>query len=232
MHAASPIRRKCATSFSSGPRGRARPPSSRPFSPTRPRSPARAPSPTAPRCATTIPPRCASSGRSRWPSPPSSTTQHKINLIDTPGYGDFVGELRAGLRAADAALFVIPATEGREGPIDPATVAQWEECAAVGMPRAVVVARCDHARADQEATIAACQESFGAGVAPLYLPHPRRRVDDRPVRPALARPPRAQAPARRRGRPRRAHRGDHRAVRGRDAHGALPRAARTSSSPR
>jgi elongation factor G len=94
----------------------------------------------------------------------------KINLIDTPGYGDFVGELRAGLRAADAALFVVPAIEGREGVIDPATVAQWEECAAVGMPRAVVVARCDHARADLEATIAACQQSFGVGVAPLYLP--------------------------------------------------------------
>ncbi|HYH31766.1 MAG TPA: elongation factor G-like protein EF-G2 [Pseudonocardia sp.] len=94
----------------------------------------------------------------------------KINLIDTPGYGDFVGELRAGLRAADAALFVVPASEGREGAIDPITVAQWEECAAVGMPRAVVVARCDHARADLEATIAACQESFGTGVAPLYLP--------------------------------------------------------------
>ncbi len=101
---------------------------------------------------------------------PVQHDEHKINLIDTPGYGDFVGELRAGLRAADAALFVIPASEGREGLIDPATVAQWEECAAVGMPRAVVVARCDHARADQEATIAACQESFGAGVAPLYLP--------------------------------------------------------------
>jgi elongation factor G len=101
---------------------------------------------------------------------PVHHAQHKINLIDTPGYGDFVGELRAGLRAADAALFVIPANEGREGTIDPATVAQWEECAAVGMPRAVVVARCDHARADQESTIAACQESFGAGVAPLYLP--------------------------------------------------------------
>lgn len=101
---------------------------------------------------------------------PVNHEDHKINLIDTPGYGDFVGELRAGLRAADAALFVIPANEGREGAIDPATVAQWEECAAVGMPRAVVVARCDHARADQESTIAACQESFGAGVAPLYLP--------------------------------------------------------------
>nr|WP_219413684.1 elongation factor G-like protein EF-G2 [Pseudonocardia nigra] len=94
----------------------------------------------------------------------------KINLIDTPGYGDFVGELRAGLRAADAALFVVPAHEGREGAIDPTTVAQWEECAAVGMPRAVVVARCDHARADLDATIAACQDAFGGGVAPLYLP--------------------------------------------------------------
>ena len=94
----------------------------------------------------------------------------KINLIDTPGYGDFVGELRAGLRAGDAALFVIPADAGREGTIDPATVAQWEECAAVGMPRAVVVSRCDHVRADIEATIAACQEAFGNGVAPLYLP--------------------------------------------------------------
>ncbi|MCO1653468.1 elongation factor G-like protein EF-G2 [Pseudonocardia humida] len=94
----------------------------------------------------------------------------KINLIDTPGYGDFVGELRAGLRAADAALFVLPADAGREGEIDPATVAQWEECAAVGTPRAVVIARCDHARADLDATTAACQEAFGAGVAPLYLP--------------------------------------------------------------
>jgi elongation factor G len=91
---------------------------------------------------------------------------HKINLIDTPGYGDFVGELRAGLRAADAALFVVCASEG----VDAATVAQWEECAAVGMPRAVVVARCDHQRADLEGEIAGCQDYFGAGVLPLYLP--------------------------------------------------------------
>ena len=106
---------------------------------------------------------------------PLVTNGVKINLIDTPGYGDFVGELRAGLRAADAALFVISAHEvsaqqGGEGAIDPATVAQWEECAAVGMPRAVVVARCDHARADIEATVDACQQAFGNGVAPLYLP--------------------------------------------------------------
>lgn len=91
---------------------------------------------------------------------------HKINLIDTPGYADFVGELRAGLRAADAALFVVCAAEG----VDAATIAVWEECAAVGMPRAVVVSRLDHHRADPEGEIAACQEAFGAGVLPLYLP--------------------------------------------------------------
>jgi elongation factor G len=91
---------------------------------------------------------------------------HKINLIDTPGYADFVGELRAGLRAADAALFVVCAAEG----VDAATIAVWEECAAVGMPRAVVVSRLDHHRADPEGEIAACQAAFGAGVLPLYLP--------------------------------------------------------------
>ncbi|HEX3789328.1 MAG TPA: elongation factor G-like protein EF-G2 [Pseudonocardiaceae bacterium] len=92
----------------------------------------------------------------------------KINLIDTPGYADFVGELRAGLRAADAALFVVCAAEG----VDQATIALWEECAAVGMPRAVVVARLDHPRADESGELAACQDTFGAGVLPLYLPAP------------------------------------------------------------
>ncbi|TLW94338.1 elongation factor G-like protein EF-G2 [Saccharomonospora piscinae] len=90
----------------------------------------------------------------------------KINLVDTPGYADFVGEVRAGLRAADAALFVVSAGHG----IDPATVSLWEECAAVNLPRAVVVSRLDHARADVGATVAACQEAFGSGVLPLYLP--------------------------------------------------------------
>ncbi|MCR3723091.1 MULTISPECIES: elongation factor G-like protein EF-G2 [Prauserella salsuginis group] len=90
----------------------------------------------------------------------------KINLIDTPGYADFVGELRAGLRAADAALFVVSAGHG----VDAATVTLWQECARVGMPRAVLVSRLDHARADVDGEIAACAEAFGDGVLPLYLP--------------------------------------------------------------
>jgi elongation factor G len=90
----------------------------------------------------------------------------KINLIDTPGYADFVGDLRAGLRAGDAALFVISAVDGIDGP----TKLIWDECAAVGMPRAVVITKLDSPRADYDAMIAACQSAFGDGVAPLYLP--------------------------------------------------------------
>jgi elongation factor G len=90
----------------------------------------------------------------------------KVNLLDTPGYADFVGELRAGLRAADAALFVVSAVDG----MDAATAALWEECAAVGMPRAVAVARLDHQRADFDETVALCQRVFGDNVLPLYLP--------------------------------------------------------------
>ncbi|MEV4839357.1 elongation factor G-like protein EF-G2 [Nonomuraea sp. NPDC049486] len=90
----------------------------------------------------------------------------KINLLDTPGYADFVGDLRAGLRAADAALFVVSATDG----IDGLTQMLWEECAQVRMPRAVVITKLDHQRADFDGVLATCQEVFGDGVAPLYLP--------------------------------------------------------------
>ncbi|MDT4993628.1 MAG: elongation factor [Actinoplanes sp.] len=93
----------------------------------------------------------------------------KINLLDTPGYADFVGELRAGLRAADAAVFVVSAEVGTGG-IAEATINLWEECASVGMPRAVAISRLDHPRADYEGTLEACQEAFGENVLPIYQP--------------------------------------------------------------
>jgi elongation factor G len=89
-----------------------------------------------------------------------------VNLLDTPGYADFTGDLRAGLRAADCALFVAAATDG----IDGITRLLWDECAAVGMPRAVVITKIDHNRAEFPAVLAECQDAFGEGVLPLYLP--------------------------------------------------------------
>ena len=90
----------------------------------------------------------------------------KLNLIDTPGYADFVGELRAGLRAADCALFVIAASED----VDATTRALWRECAAVGMPRAVVITKLDQARADYDSVLLEAQDAFGEKVLPLYVP--------------------------------------------------------------
>jgi elongation factor G len=90
----------------------------------------------------------------------------KVNLLDAPGYADFTGALRAGLRAADAALFTVSAAEG----VDGLTRMLWEECAAVGTPRAVVITKIDHQRGDFAESLAACREAFGDAVAPLYLP--------------------------------------------------------------
>lgn len=98
---------------------------------------------------------------------------YKINLLDTPGYADFVGELRAGLRAADAALFVVSAAQEADA-IAGATRMVWEECAAVGMPRAIVVTHLETARTDFEELTRVCGRIFGGddpdAVLPLYLP--------------------------------------------------------------
>ncbi len=90
----------------------------------------------------------------------------KVNLLYTPGYADFTGDLRAGLRAADAALFTVSAADG----VDGLTRMLWDECAAAGTPRAVVITKLDHQRGGFDEALAACQAAFGDSVAPLYLP--------------------------------------------------------------
>jgi elongation factor G len=108
----------------------------------------------------------------RGPGPASLTcapllwTGTKINLLDPPGDARFAGELYAGLRAADAVVFVVSAGHG----LDDATVALWEECAALELPRAVVISRLDDPGADYQGTLEDCQEAFGENVLPVYQP--------------------------------------------------------------
>ncbi len=100
----------------------------------------------------------------------------KINLLDAPGYADFVGDLRAGLRAADAALFVMSAVDG----IDGSTRMLWEECAQVGMPRAVVVTKLDSPRADFDAVVECVPGDLRQRRAAVVRAGPSsRRRDDR-----------------------------------------------------
>lgn len=89
----------------------------------------------------------------------------KVNLIDTPGHVDFVGDLRAGLRAADCALFVVAANEE----VDEGTRTLWRECAAVAMPRAVVVSKLDHPRADPDGVMVQARAALDGKVLPVYL---------------------------------------------------------------
>lgn len=89
-----------------------------------------------------------------------------ITLLDAPGNPDFVGDVRAALRAADAALFIVSAADG----CDAATRSLWHECQVVGMPRAVVITQLDARDADFQATLEECQSFFGHGVQPLGVP--------------------------------------------------------------
>jgi elongation factor G len=98
------------------------------------------------------------------------TTVHQasgtvVTLVDSPGRPDFVGDVRAGLRAADGVLFVVAAGSG----IDEATRMLWRECASVGTPRAVAVTQLELARADWDGVVAECRRVFGDAV-PLSLP--------------------------------------------------------------
>lgn len=89
-----------------------------------------------------------------------------VTLIDTPGHADFAGELRAGLRGADAAVFVVSAVDGVHG----SARVLWRECEAVGMPRAIAVTHTDQPQGEWDETLQACRDAFGDGVHPLFQP--------------------------------------------------------------
>jgi elongation factor G len=91
---------------------------------------------------------------------------HKINLLDCPGYGDFVSDVHAALRAADLAILVISAVEGVEVQAEIA----WKMAEELGLPRMIFINKLDRERASFERTLDELRDRFGAGVAPLELP--------------------------------------------------------------
>lgn len=90
----------------------------------------------------------------------------KINLIDTPGYADFITEVISGARAADMALIVVDAVSGIEVGTDRA----WNITEREGLPRMFFVNRMDRENADFEGVLAQLQERWGHTVVPLQLP--------------------------------------------------------------
>ena len=90
----------------------------------------------------------------------------KINVLDTPGTADFVGDLRSAIRAADAVIVVVSAVDG----VEVQTEYAWELAVDEGLPRAIFVNKLDRERADFQQTLDQLVASFGNQVAPFELP--------------------------------------------------------------
>ncbi len=89
----------------------------------------------------------------------------KINILDTPGFPDFVGDTKAGLWAADVALIVINAASGVEVGTDKA----WAFCKEFGRPVIFFVNHMDKEFADFERVLGEIQAHFGQGIVPFQM---------------------------------------------------------------
>ena len=90
----------------------------------------------------------------------------KINLIDTPGFGNFFSDTCAAMRVADGVLVLVDSVSGPEVQTEKA----WAEAEAQGLPRIVVLSRMDRDRASLERTLEAIQGAFGRAVVPIQMP--------------------------------------------------------------
>jgi elongation factor G len=91
---------------------------------------------------------------------------HRINFVDTPGYGDFIPDARAGLRVVEAALVVVDAVAG----VQVQTEKVWKFANEYELPRAVVVNRLDRERADFARTLESLQRRLKGRLVPLEIP--------------------------------------------------------------
>ena len=91
---------------------------------------------------------------------------HKINLLDSPGYGIFFSETRAAMRAADAVLLCVNAVAG----VEVTTEKSWSTAAEMGLPVLVQLTKMDRERADFAAAAAQLAEAFGREAVPVQIP--------------------------------------------------------------
>lgn len=91
---------------------------------------------------------------------------HKINVVDTPGYADFVGEVRQALRAVDSAILLIDAVSG----IEVGSEAAWRYVGEFNLPRLIFINKMDRENADFFRTVDQLRDRFGNKVVPIQIP--------------------------------------------------------------
>src|SRR3990172_728424 len=91
---------------------------------------------------------------------------HKVNVLDTPGYADFLGEVKCGLRAAELAIVAVDAASG----VQVGTEFAWQFADELELPRAVFVNRMDRDNADFSAALSQLQALWGKKCVALQIP--------------------------------------------------------------
>ncbi|MBE9478310.1 MAG: elongation factor G [Chloroflexi bacterium] len=90
----------------------------------------------------------------------------KINLIDTPGYADFIGEVKAAIRISEGAVIVVCAASG----VEVGTEQVWGYSEEAGLARLIFLNKMDRENADFYQTVEQIQAKFGAKCVPIRLP--------------------------------------------------------------
>ncbi len=90
----------------------------------------------------------------------------KINILDSPGYFDFVGEAKQATRVADSAVIVV---SGKSG-VEVGTEIAWEHADEMNIPRIIFVTDMDDDKADLQSILDQLRESFGKVIAPFQVP--------------------------------------------------------------
>lgn len=97
---------------------------------------------------------------------PVEYKDHKINLLDTPGYTDFVGEVISALRVADGALILVDSVAGAEV----GTEVAWGYCDEFNLPRFVVINKMNRENANFQKALASAQQMSESRLIPIQLP--------------------------------------------------------------
>ena len=92
--------------------------------------------------------------------------EHKLNLLDTPGFLDFMGEVKSAIRVVDAALLLVSSIAG----VEVGTELYWRALEERGIPRAFLITKLDKENAVFSGTLQQLEENFGKSVTPLQLP--------------------------------------------------------------
>ena len=94
---------------------------------------------------------------------PCEWKDHKINVLDTPGYPDFRGDMLSAMSVADAAVLVISAPSG----IEVGSIQAWQAAEDAGLPRAIVINKLDRPETDFDEVVAGVQDAWGRMCVPV-----------------------------------------------------------------